>query len=278
MEYLFRPVENVLTLEPTLTKRLPASANIYNIMRLNQNCGNEQKWFTLQDPVEDDVWIIANFFRQDYGQIVAVSRPPNAQITPEVRSAFSNCEFLDWAESFMFACVDTTVSSMVSDISIREKGNCTEVHPCYLYIMEPKDALELKIPSGNYEVKPINNKEGLEFILKTWKYATEGSSDNVGKCLQRNVSAGVYVNNEIVAGVITDSHGLIGMLYSLNEVRGKGYGRLVMHQIIKESAANQLVPSCTVELRNGISMAFQEKIGLKIAADVDFVMYRKSGF
>ncbi|CAG7726602.1 unnamed protein product [Allacma fusca] len=214
----------------------------------------------------------------DYGQVVAVSRPPNAQITPEVRSAFSNCEFLDWAESFMFACVDTTVSSMASDISIREKGNCTEVHPCYLYIMEPKDALELKIPSGNYEVKPINNKEGLEFFLKTWKYATEGSSDYVGKCLQRNVSAGVYTNNEIVTGVNLDGLGLIGMLYSLNEIRGKGYGRLVMHQIIKESAASQFVPSCTVELRNDISMAFQEKIGLKIAAEVDFIMYNKTGF
>ncbi|CAG7726599.1 unnamed protein product [Allacma fusca] len=274
----FQLVEVPLNLEPILKQRLPLSTNVYNAMRLNRTWQKDQTWFTLHDPSVDDVWIVMTFLRKDFGRVLCISRPPAAGITPFVQNAFSNCEFMEWGESFTFEAIDTTVSSMVTEISIREKGNWTQVHPCYLFAMDQEEAVSLTITPGNYEVKPINNEKGMDFILKTWKYASDGSRDYVEKCLQRSNSAGVYVNGEIAAGVIFEGHGVIGMLYSLSEHRGKGFARLVMHQLMKESAENQLVPGCMVELRNDISKTFQEKIGFKIAAKVDFVIYVKTGF
>jgi hypothetical protein len=276
--HAFQLVEDPLILEPILTARLPTSANVYNAMRLHKTWQSDQQWFTLEDTHVNEVWIVMTFKRKDFGQIICISRPPTAAITAEVRHAFSNCGFMDWGESFTFEAIDTTVSSMIAEISTRGKGNWTQIHPCYLFAMDPKEALSLNIPAGDFKVKSLNNKEGLAFILKTWKYASDGSSDYVQNCLQRNNSAGFYVNNQIVAGVIFEGHGVIGMLYSLNEFWGKGYARLVMHQLMKESAERQLVPACMVEQRNIASKTFQEKIGFKVAAQVDFVIYTKTGF
>jgi GNAT superfamily N-acetyltransferase len=277
-EEVFQPVDDPLELEAILASRLPISTNIYNVLKLKENWKSEHQWFTLQDPTVDDVWIVATNIRKDLGRVISISRPPNAAVTSCVRTAFSNCDFMDWGETFMFASVETAVSSMITDISIWEKGDCTTVHPCYLYYMDREDAVKLEIPSGDFQVKPINNKEGVDFILKTWKYAASGTDEYLEKCLGRNPSAGVYVNDAIVAGAILDAHGLIGMLYSLSEFRGKGFGRYVMHHIMKESAGKGLVPGCTVELRNDISKAFQEKIGFKIAGKVDYICYEKTGF
>jgi len=74
------------------------------------------------------------------------------------------------------------------------------------------------------------------------------------------------------------SHGLIGMLHTLKEHRGKSYAKYAMHYIMKKMSENDLVPSCTVELRNETSKAFQNKIGFKIAMVCDFVVHEKSGW
>ncbi|CAG7727568.1 unnamed protein product [Allacma fusca] len=248
---------------------------IYNILKQNKSWKSEHQWFTLQDLTAKDVWVVVTYVRKDYGQVICISRPPNAQVTPEIRTAFSNCEFIDWSESFMAACIETPVSDMISSISIRDKGNCTEIHPCYVYSMDPEEALQLNIPSGNYEIKSIDTEEGIEFLLKTWKYAMEGSRDYVENCLKRNLSFGVYINNEIVADVIFDCHGLIGMLYSLPEYRGQGLGQLVMRKAMKESAAHQFVPGSTVEKRNIAARTFMERVGYKVAAEVDYLFYNK---
>ena len=74
------------------------------------------------------------------------------------------------------------------------------------------------------------------------------------------------------------THGLIGMLYTLAEARGKGYARATMHSVMKSLADEGFIPACTVETRNLNSKALQHKIGFKEGPIVDFVVYEKTGF
>ncbi|CAG7785887.1 unnamed protein product [Allacma fusca] len=274
----FQPLADPVILEPILAQRLPISCNVYNIMKLNSTWQNDIKWFTLQDPNVHDVWIAATYFRKDLGRVICISRPPTAQNSPEVRHAFLTCDFIDWDESFLFTAVDTTVSSLVADISIIDKGNWTQVHPNDLYLISREDAANLKIETGEFELKPINNKEGVDFIGTNWKYANENTPDYVEKSLSRGISSGVYINGKIVAGALVTPDGLTGMLYCLKEFRGKGYGRIVMNQVMKEGAESQHIPCCCVEVRNEVSKAFQVKIGFKLAARVNYVKYVKSTY
>lgn len=274
----FLTVTNPEILEQILAKRLPLSSNVYNAMKMNKTWKGDQKWFTLQDPLVDDVWIVVTNVRKDYGPSICVSRPPTAQVTTEVRNAFSNCDFMDWDESYLFVGVDPTVSSMVADISIMDKGNCTHVHPNYLYAISQEDALSLHIKTGNFELKPLNNKEGVEFIVKTWKYSNDDTVDYVQKCVDRNISAGIYVDGKVVACALINFDGLTGMLYSLPEFRGQGFGRLVMHQLMKEAAQNGHFPCCCVEIKNEVSKAFQVKIGFKLVGQVNYVKYVKDAY
>ena len=81
---------------------------------------------------------------QDLGQEISISRPPGKPIPAEMKEIFNRANFIDWAEPYLFCALETEVSAMIWDISIRHYGNCVSVHPCYLFYLETEEALKLK--------------------------------------------------------------------------------------------------------------------------------------
>lgn len=129
------------------------------------------------------------------------------------------------------------------------------------------------------EVKRLSKElGGIEFILNSWKYAKEGSRSVVTRQIEKCESGSVYVDNNLVCGVLLAGFGLLSMLFTDKDHRQKGYAKLCMRFAFKELAKNGLVPALTVESRNISSLTFHEKLGCKIAARVDWINFSKPEF
>lgn len=78
-----------------------------------------------------------------------------------------------------------------------------------------------------------------------------------------------------MAGVVMPGYGLISSLYTLQEHRNKGYGRVAMQFLFQECARQGCVPAFSVETRNTRSIKFNEGLGVKLVSVVDWVDVKK---
>ena len=128
------------------------------------------------------------------------------------------------------------------------------------------------------ELVTLKPGAGTDFFSKTWAYATPESPAYVEKCLKLHPSAGVIVDGKIVSGVLVMTEGFIGMLYTLDEARGKGYAKATMHSVMKSLADQRFIPACIVESRNLSSAALQRRIGFKEGPTVHMLYCKKPSF
>jgi len=108
-------------------------------------------------------------------------------------------------------------------------------------------------------------------MLKKWKYSVDGTRDYMTRILQKVPSGGVYVDERIVSGVLQNSNGVIGMLFTYRGERNKGYGVRAMRFLIKEifQAGQSL---CSVaEMKNIASQKLHEKVGMQKSHEVDYI-------
>ena len=72
-----------------------------------------------------------------------ISRPHGKPIEPKMREVLKNADFINWDESYVFCAVDTEISALLCDISVRDFGNSIDIHPCYLFYLDTEDAQKL---------------------------------------------------------------------------------------------------------------------------------------
>ena len=80
---------------------------------------------------------------QDHGQEIEISRPLGKPIPSNMREILKHASFINWDEGYVFCAVDTEISALLCDISIRDYGNCTIVHPSYLFYLDIEDGRRL---------------------------------------------------------------------------------------------------------------------------------------
>ncbi|CAL8104458.1 unnamed protein product [Orchesella dallaii] len=300
----FRFLENTEEIREILEVRLPKSANVYNLSRVYSNfkkpeemafyvmClpNNEPFLETTKAKLnESGTWILVTYFREDYGMRYAVSAPGNVEITPEIKKAFTESQYINWNAHYHFSCIDFGINQMIWEISTKHFGNSVSSMPCKIFVMGKEQAasLHVDIPRNEengckVELNSLSSDvaKGTRFICQTWKYSIPGKTDlAIEKLLRKNKSVGLYRRNgsesgEILCGMLTNDCGLMGMLHTVPEHRGKGYATLVTKKLMKNLAAeNGAVPCSAVEMRNYQSIAFHEKLGMNFSHYADFIKY-----
>jgi RimJ/RimL family protein N-acetyltransferase len=70
-------------------------------------------------------------------------------------------------------------------------------------------------------------------VNDTWLYKSGKSRPKIKKLIATEPSAAVRVNGELVAWCVLNEHGAIGMLYTKEQHRGKGYAALSVCEFAK---------------------------------------------
>ncbi|CAL8109348.1 unnamed protein product [Orchesella dallaii] len=274
----FQRVTDPKSLIPILKERHPQSCFIYNQVVSHERFKDDITFYTVGTNLDENTWIVSNYIREDHGSNISISAPRaivdgREHIPLEIKESFMSSDVVSWDGRTYFAALERRVSNMIFDISANVKGNITAVHPCILYYLDIEDALKLEISHGPEvsEVRRLLPDKESQFILSTWKYVFDGAEIVVPKCIATNASAGVFIDGNCVAGVMTPGVGLISALYTFQEYRGKGYAKLTMKYCFKEFAKDGCIPCSTVEMRNERSVAFHQSLGVKVSSIVDWI-------
>jgi len=127
-------------------------------------------------------------------------------------------------------------------------------------------------------VSPLDPHSACEFFSRTWKYSLPTSKEAIKELLRLNPSCGVFVDGELVCGEFVNGVGYMGMLFTLEEHRGRGYAKIVTTTLINSAIDHGMVPACAIEMKNIGSQRFHEKLGMRCSHLVDLITVRKSEF
>ena len=130
--------------------------------------------------------------------------------------------------------------------------------------------------NGDAEVKvcPLRNADAA-LVNDTWKYKSEHSLAKVQGMIESQPSVGVFVDGELVSWALTYEDGAIGMLFTLESSRGKGYGRLAAVSISKaHMETRDSHPFCFIAGYNKASVRlFEGSLGFCAKAKVEWSRY-----
>lgn len=109
-----------------------------------------------------------------------------------------------------------------------------------------------------------------EVINDSWPHKFEGSLDYIRTTIQLNFGLGLFrkVDKQVVSFGLFAHYGGIGMLYTLEEFRRKGYAAIVILAISKELVARGLNPHAYVLHVNKPSAALFRKLGFEVADNI----------
>jgi len=110
------------------------------------------------------------------------------------------------------------VEKSIAD-KIKNKFQINWDNPCNLYYMT-KDNLDLGLIKN--EVKSIDLRDAVT-IDKYYEYSHPGSVEMIKKDILERPSSAIYVNDEIVCWVLLHPDNSMGIMYTKEEHRRKGY-------------------------------------------------------
>jgi len=121
------------------------------------------------------------------------------------------------------------------------------------------------------KLKPLDDQEGLNYIVNNWAYTRPGTKEYTKKMLESLPSSGVYMNSQTVSSIMLNATGLLGMLYTSKEHRGKSLAKFATQFLMKQMGVNGLPIASAVEQHNGPSNRFHLKAGLKYSHECDYI-------
>lgn len=149
---------------------------------------------------------------------------------------------------------------------IRKRFTLDWESPCTLYYMPPENLnIELK-KSMTEKIK----LEDAEIVNHFYTYKNNWSLETIKRDISNRSSSAVYIDGEIASWVLIHDDNAMGIMYTKEEHRRKGYAVDVTidlaHQIIKRGK----LPFIQIVKGNGMSPGLAEKCGFVVAGKADW--------
>ncbi|WBW94923.1 GNAT family N-acetyltransferase [Oceanirhabdus sp. W0125-5] len=151
-----------------------------------------------------------------------------------------------------FSGVEETIAK-----KIQEKYQVHWENPCYLYYM-PKENLNLELIKN--EVQNVDIKDA-EIIDEFYEFRNPGSIDAIKKDIENRPSSALYINDEIVCWVLTHDDNSMGIMYTKEEHRRKGYAVDTAVDLAHKTLEIGRIPYLQIVTRNKKSPGLAKKCG-----------------
>ncbi|CAL8074496.1 unnamed protein product [Orchesella dallaii] len=267
--------EEIPVIQNVLKQRLPLSAHEYNMILGKRRFRHDVQVYTLDGDLSENAITLLTTYREDYGVDISISIPPEYIPDEYLKQALIETGTINWDDAFVFVSLPRPLSKMIFEISTVVKKNSTTVNPNYQYMLDTSEALQQDFGNLNegIEIRPLDKTAGAKFLLDNWKYTKDGTPEYVQKVIEKNPSAGVFVDGKLACGALVNVHGLIGLLYTDNHYRRMGLAQLCMRFLFKEMARMGQVPCSTSQSKNDKSCNFHKKLGMIITHETDYVFH-----
>ncbi|XP_075216028.1 uncharacterized protein LOC142321642 isoform X2 [Lycorma delicatula] len=120
-------------------------------------------------------------------------------------------------------------------------------------------------------------EEHVPRVNDTWRYKFPGSEQLARDAIVYNKGMGLFrkADGKLVAWVLVSHFGALGMLYTEDNERGKGYGKLISLALSKYLVDIEIDPYVCVRVNNTQSFSLYKKIGFEITDKVTWILTSK---
>lgn len=139
---------------------------------------------------------------------------------------------------------------------LQEKGEVDWQLKTFQYYLP--DDVNLPIPCAEFRDLQISDAE---YIYNNSDYKNFLSIDYIQERIEKGISSGMIINDNLAAWAITQDDGAIGFLHVLDEHRRNGYAYQIMLDMIHKVRIAGKIPLTYVEENNLKSVSLMEKIG-----------------
>jgi len=151
-----------------------------------------------------------------------------------------------------FSGVDMPIANKIKD-----KFFVNWENPCGLYYM-PKENLRLDLIK--HEVRDIDIKDA-ETIDKFYEFRDEGSLNAIKNDITNRPSSAIYIDGEIVCWCLVHDDNSMGIMYTKEEHRRKGYSVEVTMDLAKKIFDRGHIPYLQIITSNTMSPGLAKKCG-----------------
>lgn len=160
-----------------------------------------------------------------------------------------------------FAGIDRSIAD-----SIREHYEVDWCNPCTLYYL-PKENLDLTRIKNEVQSIDIKDAETIDYY---YTFRGENSINFIKDDILNRPSSAVYKDGEIVCWVLTHDDNSLGIMYTKEEHRRKGYAEDVTIDIAAKHIEKGNVPYLHIIEGNGMSPGLAKKCGFVECGKVDW--------
>jgi GNAT superfamily N-acetyltransferase len=186
--------------------------------------------------------------------------PPEAKyVQNEMIDAFD--AIIDWSIYNCFTSVHTDIANLMRNL-IKMHGNLVEYGTNSVFRLSDQQLnTELKIADPNTTVEELDD-QGVKQLVKHWEYANQSTYEEICDSSVNIVgSAGLRLNNELVSWAYGATDGAIHGLFTLENHRGRGYGKIVLHALGQMLDKKGLRAITEVEDKNTASKKLMKNSG-----------------
>ncbi|XP_075216008.1 uncharacterized protein LOC142321631 isoform X2 [Lycorma delicatula] len=120
-------------------------------------------------------------------------------------------------------------------------------------------------------------EEHVPRVNDTWRYKFTGSEQLIRDAIVYNKGMGLFrkADDKLLAWSLMQHYGALGMLYTEDNERGKGYGKLISLAMSKYVVDIEIDPYVCVRVNNTQSFSLYKKIGFEIIDKVSWILTSK---
>lgn len=138
--------------------------------------------------------------------------------------------------------------------------------PCTLYYM-PKENLNLSLKKNPTEKIRL---EDAETVDKFYQYRNQWSLETIKRDITNRPSSAIYINGEIACWVLIHDDNSMGIMYTKEEHRRKGYAVDVTIDLIRQIIEAGKTPFIQIVQGNGMSPGLAKKCGFVEVGKADW--------
>lgn len=131
----------------------------------------------------------------------------------------------------------------------------------------PEDII---VEPSQKESQPLD-KSQIGYIFQNSSYKDFTSEGYISERLERDISAGIWINGQLAGWGLTHDDGSLGFLNVISEYRGQGIGEAIFRCLITAKRAQNKPVFVNVEPHNKQSISLLEKLGMEYDRPVSWI-------
>lgn len=187
------------------------------------------------------------------------------------RKALMETRVIPWdSKRFMFEVNIERFTSVVGNVFVAKGLRAIGQHYTLLWL-PPESLVNNMEPPGDVFIEILTEKHA-EDVAKNWP-GFPGHENFIAGEISIGRGFGVFrkSNGKMLSSILSFHSGGVFMLYSLPEVRRKGYGEMLLRHIINSLRQQNITPFCTVFSDNIPSQKLVRKLGFVDFDKADYI-------